>query len=45
MTALTNWGGNVTFGAARIHRPTSVPEVQELVADSTRLRALGSAPR
>ncbi|HEX4698072.1 MAG TPA: D-arabinono-1,4-lactone oxidase [Actinomycetes bacterium] len=42
MTALTNWAGNVTFGAARIHRPTSVPEVQELVAGSTRLRVLGS---
>jgi xylitol oxidase len=42
VTALTNWAGNVTFGAARIHRPTSVPEVQELVAGSTRLRALGS---
>ena len=42
MSALTNWAGNVTFGAARIHRPTSVPEVQELVAGSTRLRVLGS---
>ena len=42
MTALTNWAGNVTFAAARVHRPTSVPEVQELVAGSTRLRALGS---
>jgi xylitol oxidase len=42
VTALTNWAGNVTFGAVRIHRPTSVPEVQELVAGSTRLRVLGS---
>jgi alditol oxidase len=42
VTALTNWAGNVTFEAARVHRPTSVPEVQELVARSVRLRALGS---
>jgi xylitol oxidase len=43
VTALTNWAGNVTFGAVRVHRPTSVPEVQELVAGSRRVRALGSA--
>ena len=37
-----NWAGNVTFGAAAVHRPTSVEQLQELVAASTRVRALGS---
>ena len=38
----TNWAGNVTFGAERFHRPTSVPELQQLVARSRRVRALGT---
>ncbi|HUA28902.1 MAG TPA: FAD-binding protein [Streptosporangiaceae bacterium] len=38
----TNWAGNVTFGAERFHRPSSLPELQELVARSTRIRALGA---
>jgi xylitol oxidase len=42
MTALTNWAGNVTFAAATVHRPTSVEELQEVVASSGRIRALGS---
>jgi alditol oxidase len=37
-----NWAGNVTFGAERLHRPSSVPELQRLVAGSTRIRALGT---
>jgi alditol oxidase len=40
---LSNWAGNVTYGAGRLHRPTSVEQVQELVAGSRRIRALGSA--
>jgi alditol oxidase len=39
---LTNWARNVTFQAARVHRPTSVGELQEIVAGSNRLRALGT---
>jgi xylitol oxidase len=39
---LTNWARNVTFQAARLHRPTSVAELQAIVADSSRLRALGT---
>lgn len=39
---LTNWARNVTFQAARIHRPTSIAELQEIVADSDRLRAFGT---
>jgi len=39
---LTNWAGNVTFSAQRIHRPASLAELQRLVAESERIRALGS---
>ena len=28
----TNWAGNVVYSAARFHSPSSVPELQELVA-------------
>jgi xylitol oxidase len=38
----TNWAGNLTYRAARLHRPTSVAEVQEIVARSPRVKALGS---
>ena len=39
---LTNWAGNLTYRAARVHRPTSVEEVREIVASSERVKALGS---
>ncbi len=39
---LTNWAGNIVFGAERLHRPGSVGEVQEIVAAAHRLRVLGS---
>jgi xylitol oxidase len=42
-TARTNWAGNVTFGAARIHHPASVGELQALVAREDKIRALGTA--
>ncbi|MGE5287035.1 MAG: D-arabinono-1,4-lactone oxidase [Micromonosporaceae bacterium] len=43
MTAgLTNWAGNVTFSAQRLHRPVSVAEVQRLVAASEHVRAFGT---
>jgi len=38
----TNWAGNVTFSAARHHRPTSVDELQVIVAGSDSLRVLGT---
>ena len=38
----TNWAGNVVFGAARLHHPTSVDEVRGIVAGSANVRALGS---
>jgi xylitol oxidase len=37
----TNWAGNITFGAARIHRPDSLDELRRIVADSTHIRAAG----
>jgi alditol oxidase len=37
-----NWAGNLTYRAARLHRPRSVAEVQELVTGSPHVKALGS---
>ena len=39
---LTNWAGNITFGAVRVHRPGTLDELQSLVAANDRVRALGS---
>ncbi len=39
---IRNWAGNVVFSSARFHQPTSVGEVQELVAGAERVRVLGS---
>jgi alditol oxidase len=39
---IRNWAGNVAFSAARFHKPTSVAQVQELVAGAARARVLGS---
>jgi xylitol oxidase len=38
----TNWAGSHRYRAATFARPTSLPEAQELVAASRRVRALGS---
>jgi xylitol oxidase len=38
----TNWAGNIVYSAARFHSPTSVAELQELVAGSDRIRARGT---
>jgi xylitol oxidase len=40
--AWTNWAGNVTYTAARRHRPTSVDELRRLVAGAHRIRAVGT---
>ncbi|MFJ2115346.1 MULTISPECIES: D-arabinono-1,4-lactone oxidase [unclassified Streptomyces] len=37
-----NWAGNITFGAARTHTPSSVERLREIVAGSGSVRALGS---
>lgn len=39
---LTTWAGNLAYHHHRLHRPTRVEEVQELVAGSRRIRALGT---
>src|ERR1035441_6965276 len=39
---MTNWAGNVTFRAERMHRPASTEELQLLVARSSRVRARGT---
>ncbi|HUO39166.1 MAG TPA: FAD-binding protein [Mycobacterium sp.] len=38
----TNWAGNVTFRPEHLHRPTSIGELQDVVARTHRARALGS---
>jgi xylitol oxidase len=38
----TNWAGNLTFHSDRVHRPGSLAELQEVVASSSRVRALGT---
>jgi alditol oxidase len=37
-----NWAGNVVFSSRAVHRPASVAQLQELVASSDRVRALGT---
>lgn len=39
---VTNWAGNYTYTARRLHRPTSLAELQEVVATAPRVRVLGS---
>ena len=39
---LRNWAGNHAYAAARVHRPETVEEVQEIVARARRVKALGS---
>jgi alditol oxidase len=39
---LSNWAGNVTFGASRTHRPVSVDELRAVVAGTDRVRVLGT---
>ncbi|MDX3854590.1 FAD-binding protein [Streptomyces sp. AK02-01A] len=39
---MTNWARNITFNAARVHRPSSVERLREIVAGGPSVRALGS---
>ena len=39
---VTNWAGNITFGARRLHRPAALPELREIVAAGGPVRVLGS---
>ena len=38
----TNWAGNITFGAERLHTPSSVAELQDIVSAGTAVRVLGT---
>ncbi|WP_329130044.1 FAD-binding protein [Streptomyces sp. NBC_01476] len=38
----TNWAGNLTFSAARVHRPAGLSELRALVAGSRQVKVLGS---
>lgn len=38
----TNWAGNITFQAKHIYFPTSTQELQELVAQSQKVKGLGT---
>ena len=38
----TNWAGNIDYSASEVVTPSSVPELQALVAGAQRVRALGT---
>ena len=38
----TNWAGNYTYRATRLHHPSTLEQVQEIVASAPRVRVLGS---
>ena len=40
---MRNWAGNVEFGASRFEEPTTLAELQALVAREPRIRAVGTA--
>lgn len=39
---MQNWAGTFAFTAMRLHRPTSIGEVQRIVAASPKIRAIGA---
>ena len=39
---VTNWAGNITYAAKELHRPHTLDALRTLVAESTRVRVLGS---
>lgn len=38
----SNWAGNYTYRAARLHTPQTIEQIQEIVSRSRKLKALGS---
>jgi xylitol oxidase len=38
----TNWAGNYTYRAARLHRPTTLAQVREIASRAPRVRVVGS---
>jgi alditol oxidase len=39
---IRNWAGNVEFRAARVHRPTTLEQLQQIVAAAEAVRVLGT---
>lgn len=37
-----NWSGNLTYSAKTIHRPSSIEELQSIVANSSSIKAIGT---
>lgn len=37
-----NWAGNITYSATKVHRPTTIEQLQAIVRDSQKLKVLGS---
>lgn len=37
-----NWAGNYVYGARKVHRPSTLQQVQEIVANAPEIRVLGS---
>jgi xylitol oxidase len=37
-----NWAGNYTYLAQKLHRPSTIEQVQEIIANAPRVRVLGS---
>src|SRR3712207_836093 len=37
-----NWAGNYTYRAQKLHRPSTIEQVQEIIANASRVRVLGS---
>src|SRR6266568_3647109 len=37
-----NWAGNYTYRAEKLHRPTTIEQVQEIVANAASVHVLGS---
>lgn len=40
--SVTNWAGNITYAAKELHRPRTLDALRALVAEGSRVRALGS---
>ncbi|HEY7176944.1 MAG TPA: FAD-binding protein [Micromonosporaceae bacterium] len=41
-TGGTNWAGNVRYTARHVHRPETIDELRRVVADATKVRAIGT---
>ena len=38
----SNWAGNYMYQAEKLHRPTTIEQVQEIVANAASVHVLGS---